>query len=706
MVSLKYKEKIMTRSTTVRRIGIPTSLSAKITASFSVIAILFLANVGKTYLDSTQTQTRLVQITDESLPLFLNATEITESIYSMEPALLAILETRSTADFQRAIAQYQSVNTQLQQQLIGLNTLALSQPIASSVKGKRTAITDAIATIESLIASTSQTQSELIQTISQFNNASRTLADIEESLKPLISDFAYELTDDYLISLIQEMAASANYGMVIIEKLKSATNPKTVSQLQTQLATWIRDFDSFMGMLPATAGDDAALYRTFLKDLSSMTNLIKVTAQGEFDNDANTYSNGLQSIKQTQVALISQQTDNLKSIRQSMSEALALTDQLVQLGFQELKVSTTDSRNVLSSQIRMGLISGIIALLLVLFISTYITRFFRRSINELKVDLDQLAQGEIAVKPKSHRRDEFGAINAYVERVTLGLKDIVIGIGQANEKINDGVERVARHANKTRDFAEDQKHELDMVATALTEMSATASEVANHASDTHDRINTAGQLSAQGRNNMKTTKDMINQVSNQSEVTNDVIQSLASGVQNIESILNTIGGIAEQTNLLALNAAIEAARAGEQGRGFAVVADEVRALASRTQSSTLEIKEMTEKMLKDSNQAVEVMEKSSELVNQSVTSAQVADDTIAQFDQLMEEVLDLSRLIATASEEQAATVNELNTNVHRVSNLAEQTSEAAESSQQTGVELDTMALELREKISRFHISNS
>jgi methyl-accepting chemotaxis protein len=199
---------------------------------------------------------------------------------------------------------------------------------------------------------------------------------------------------------------------------------------------------------------------------------------------------------------------------------------------------------------------------------------------------------------------------------------------------------------------------------------------------------------------------MINQVSNQSEVTNDVIQSLASGVQNIESILNTIGGIAEQTNLLALNAAIEAARAGEQGRGFAVVADEVRALASRTQSSTLEIKEMTEKMLKDSNQAVEVMEKSSELVNQSVTSAQVADDTIAQFDQLMEEVLDLSRLIATASEEQAATVNELNTNVHRVSNLAEQTSEAAESSQQTGVELDTMALELREKISRFHISNS
>jgi methyl-accepting chemotaxis protein len=665
-----------------------------------------LANVGKNYFDSTQTQTRLIQITDESLPLFLNAAEISELIYSMEPALLAILEARSTVEFQIANAHYQSVNTQLQEQLISLNTLALSQPMASTVAGQRSDISDAIATIESKIESTSNTQGDLIQTITQFNNASRTLVEVEEALTPLISDFAYELTDDYLISLIQEMAASANYGMVIIEKLKSATNPDTVSQLQTQLGTWIRDFDSFMGMLPATAGDDAALYRTFLKDLSSMTNLIKVTAQGEYNNDTNDYGNGLQSIKQQQVALILTQTENLTSFRQSMSETLALTDQLVQLGFQELEASTTDSRNVLSNQIRMGLISGAIALILVLFISTYITRFFRRSINELKIDLDLLAKGEIEVKPKSHRKDEFGAINAYVERVTLGLKDIVVGIGQANEKINDGVERVARHANKTRDFAEDQKHELDMVATALTEMSATASEVASHASDTHDRINTAGQLSAQGRENMKTTKDMINQVSDQSGVTDRVIQSLASGVQNIESILNTIGGIAEQTNLLALNAAIEAARAGEQGRGFAVVADEVRALASRTQSSTLEIKEMTEKMLKDSNQAVEVMEKSSELVSQSVVSAQVADDTIAQFDHLMEEVLDLSRLIATASEEQAATVNELNSNVHRVSTLAEQTSEAAESSQQTGSELDTMALELREKVSRFHVSDT
>jgi methyl-accepting chemotaxis protein len=155
-----------------------------------------------------------------------------------------------------------------------------------------------------------------------------------------------------------------------------------------------------------------------------------------------------------------------------------------------------------------------------------------------------------------------------------------------------------------------------------------------------------------------------------------------------------------------LNAAIEAARAGEQGRGFAVVADEVRALASRTQASTLEIKDMTEKMLKDSNRAVEVMDHSNKLVNQSVESAQIADETIAKFDLIMEEVLDLSRLIATASEEQASVVNELNTNVVQVSDLAEQTSESAQSSQTTSKELDALASVLREKISKFHVQES
>jgi methyl-accepting chemotaxis protein len=323
----------------------------------------------------------------------------------------------------------------------------------------------------------------------------------------------------------------------------------------------------------------------------------------------------------------------------------------------------------------------------------------------LQIELNFLAQGVLRTAYHSPRMDEFGRLYESIGRVSHSLKDILSEIDQANIEITEGVNRVSEQARNTRDFVEGQKPQLDMVAPALTEMSATAGGVARHASDTHKKVNQARDIAISGRDKVTRTLDMIIQVSNPSRETKAVIDAMSDGVQGIESILATIGAIAEQTNLLALKAAIEAARAGDQGRGFAVVADEVRALASRTQASTQEIQVMTDTMAQESKRAVSVMEYSGSLVSQSVESAQEAHTTIAQFGDIMNEVLDLSHLIATASEQQAGTVNNLHQNLMQVSNLTEKTQDAATASQTASSRLTAMAAAMKTKISMFTITD-
>ncbi|MDX1342409.1 MAG: methyl-accepting chemotaxis protein [Reinekea sp.] len=686
---------------------IPTRLSQsmvfKITLAFSVIALIFFANVGKSYFDAQRTQSLLTRMTDEALPIFSSAANLASDVQKLEPVVLAILESKSNAEFAVEQQSYQSLASDILNEITRMQTVDISEPLATKVRQLLRTLDGQITAIGSGIDTLSTQQTELISTISKFNSASQTLNEAENILTPLIGDFVYELTDDYVISLIQELAASANYGMLIIEKLKSANDPQRVDELQTELSSWIQDFDSFFGMLPSVAGDDPALYRDFLKTFSATNSQIKITAQGEYNTDTNDYANGLVTIKQTQVGLAQQQTQALQTFREQMTAILDTTDTIVRLSFDDLQRSASITKTALKTQIWVGLVSGLIALSFVLAISVYLTRYFKTAISKIQRPLHKLALGELHSTHEQAKADEFGRIQTAVTDVSDGLRDIVSGIGQAQVQINDSVDTVSKQSENTLSFVAGQKNELDMVATALTEMSATAHEVAQHASDTLKKVNDAGKVAGQGRQEVGECRTLVEQVSAQTAEAQNVIHSLNNGVQGIESILTTIGGIAEQTNLLALNAAIEAARAGEQGRGFAVVADEVRALASRTQASTLEIQQMTDTMLKESSSAVSVMQQSSELVAKSLESTQRADTTIAGFTGIMEEVQDLSHLIATASEEQAATVNEINNNVLQVSNLAEQTQQSAQAMQAGSHQLADEASTLAEKVSRFKI---
>ena len=245
--------------------------------------------------------------------------------------------------------------------------------------------------------------------------------------------------------------------------------------------------------------------------------------------------------------------------------------------------------------------------------------------------------------------------------------------------------------------------ETEQVATAMNEMSATVAEVTQNATSAADATNTADVEAKTSNEVVQSSMQAIEQLSSEIQNAATVIKDVESDSEKIGSVLDVIKGIAEQTNLLALNAAIEAARAGEQGRGFAVVADEVRSLASRTQQSTTEIEEMIVRLQTGSRTAVEVMEKSQEQANISVDQSKEASHSLHVITKSVGIINEMNTQIATASEQQSATTEEINSNINNISHLAEDNATGANQTNLAANQVAELAEQLTQLVKQFKI---
>ena len=248
-----------------------------------------------------------------------------------------------------------------------------------------------------------------------------------------------------------------------------------------------------------------------------------------------------------------------------------------------------------------------------------------------------------------------------------------------------------------------QRQETDQVATAMNEMSATVAEVAQNAQLASETAHQANEESRVGQQVVNESISAVVALIQKVELAADVIQVLENNSQEIGTVLDVIRSIAEQTNLLALNAAIEAARAGEQGRGFAVVADEVRVLAQRTQSSTEEIQQMIEKLQSGAKEAVEAMMHSRSQADVTRDTSARAGEVLNDITQSVTSINDMNTLIASAAVEQNSVAEEINRNIINISQVAETTSESVEHSAKTSEELRHVAEELKHVISRLKV---
>jgi methyl-accepting chemotaxis protein len=302
-----------------------------------------------------------------------------------------------------------------------------------------------------------------------------------------------------------------------------------------------------------------------------------------------------------------------------------------------------------------------------------------------------------------HSKDEIGEMATSFNQMLGKLHNSMREVSASTGQLAAAAEELSAITIETNNAIELQRSETDQVATAMNEMTATVQEVASSATTAAEAAHGADRESQGGRKVVQETMDAIDKLAQDVEGTAVIIRRLEGETENIGSVLDVIRGIAEQTNLLALNAAIEAARAGEQGRGFAVVADEVRSLASRTQSSTQEIQGMIEKLQGEARNAVRAMELGQERAQEGVAKAASAGESLQAITTAVGSINDMNAHIASAAEEQSAVADEINRNIVNISQVADQNTENAMQTSKASEELAHLASQLQNLVAQFKV---
>ena len=341
-----------------------------------------------------------------------------------------------------------------------------------------------------------------------------------------------------------------------------------------------------------------------------------------------------------------------------------------------------------------------VALVVVGGLSWVTARSVGQSVKALETAATALGEGDLTVRVEVVGRDELArvatAFNRIAERFGGIVREVQLAIAQVASSA-DQASTVARHAT---DGMQRQQAESESVVTAMTEMTATVHDVARSAAEAAEAARAADLSTEEGRQVVRQSMQTVGQLATEVERASDVVSDLAQETANIGTVLDVIRGVAEQTNLLALNAAIEAARAGEQGRGFAVVADEVRTLASRTQQSTNEIHDMISRLQSGVGEAVAAMAKGRSQAKDGATEAQRAAQALDAIGEAVGRMSDMNTQIASAAEEQSAVAEEINRNVANISQVSEETATGAAQSAAASAELVRLAGSLQEITAR------
>jgi len=328
-----------------------------------------------------------------------------------------------------------------------------------------------------------------------------------------------------------------------------------------------------------------------------------------------------------------------------------------------------------------------------------------RPLKQMVAMLDDIAKGEgdLTRRLTSDRADELGSIAKGFNTFLAKLQAMITQVVTSVQSVSDSSEHTADIAIRTNIGVQKQMAEIDQVATAVHEMTATAQDVARNATQAAQAASHADQAAAQGMQIVRDTSNSIGVLAVEIGKAVGVVQTLAKDSENINAILTAIRGIAEQTNLLALNAAIEAARAGEQGRGFAVVADEVRNLAQKTQKATEEIQAMIQQLQQGTRDVVRVMEDSQNRTDESVQHAAKAAEALETITQAVSVINDMNTQIASAAEEQSAVADDINRNVINIGQVANEVAGGADESSAASADLTKLAEQQRRLINQFKV---
>jgi methyl-accepting chemotaxis protein len=376
------------------------------------------------------------------------------------------------------------------------------------------------------------------------------------------------------------------------------------------------------------------------------------------------------------------------------------------IGSYDISFSTQSMHETLADQIQTNVFT-VLALLAASLITVYILirSMVLAPVDEVTRSLATIADGggDLTRRLPTHSQNEIAALAHNFNRVMEHIADIIRNVVQVNEKVRINVNKMSGATESTVNSTSQQLREIELVATAVEELSASANEIARHAGDTAERTNATSILAEEGNEIVNLSLENVNRLTGQIESTAQKIQILKNNSVNIGSVMEVIRTIAEQTNLLALNAAIEAARAGEQGRGFAVVADEVRSLAQKTRSSTEEIESIIVQLQRAADEAHQAMNTSTASARETIDTASKVGGALDKIRANISTINDMNHQIATASHQQSSVANEVSKNITAIHGLSENVVDNAQIVNQSGSQLINETGELKKQIDSFKV---
>nr|WP_068828422.1 methyl-accepting chemotaxis protein [Pseudomonas sp. BMS12] len=477
------------------------------------------------------------------------------------------------------------------------------------------------------------------------------------------------------------------------------SDPLTLAETASGLSKRMLDLRTHESLFIIDGSTEALEEWTYVSD--ELQNVARSLMVWLDDEQKATIETALQALTTYQQAFAKYREiheQNLATRQQMIERANAVLDLAEAAQNEAEQAMSAGSNRALLMLGVMGLAAVVIGLGAALLISRSIVAPLRQTV----AIAQRIAEGDLSQDlPPQQRSDELGQLLNAMQSMTHSLRDLVGRIGAGVGQIAAAAEELSAITAQTSDGVQTQKLETEQTATAMHQMTATVQEVAQNAEQASLAARDADQEAQQGNRLVQQAVEQIGSLASEVEQSAEAIQALNTESSRIGGVLEVIRNVAEQTNLLALNAAIEAARAGEQGRGFAVVADEVRALAKRAQDSTEEIEKLIAGLQHMARAAVEQMESSRDLTQRTVSLAGEAGSALSSITQAVSTIEQMNQQIAAAAEQQSAVAESINESITRVRDIGEQSASASQQTAASSAELARLGSELQGLVGRF-----